>query len=34
LRAIVDEGTNMRDLIQDHTDSFGEMRRKVDPYFR
>lgn len=34
LRAIVDEGTNMRDLIQDHTDSFGELRQQIDPYFR
>ncbi len=34
LRAIVDEGSNMRDLIQDHNDGFGEMRQQVDPYFR
>ncbi|HEY0961428.1 MAG TPA: pilus (MSHA type) biogenesis protein MshL [Pseudomonadales bacterium] len=34
LRAIVDEGTNMRDLIQDHNDSFNEMRRQIDPYYR
>ncbi|MGV3593468.1 MAG: pilus (MSHA type) biogenesis protein MshL [Gammaproteobacteria bacterium] len=34
LRAIVDEGTNMRDLIQDHNDSFDAMRREIDPYYR
>lgn len=34
LRAIVDEGTNMRDLIQDHNDSFDDMRRQIDPYYR
>jgi MSHA biogenesis protein MshL len=34
LRAVVDESTNMRDLIRDQNDRFGEMRQQVDPYFR
>lgn len=34
LRAIVDEKNNMRELIQDHTNSFDNMRRQIDPYYR
>lgn len=34
LRAIVDEGSNMRRLIQEHTDSFDAMHRSIDPYYR
>lgn len=34
LRAIVDEGSNMRQMIKDHTDSFDAMRRQIDPYYR
>jgi MSHA biogenesis protein MshL len=34
LRAVVDEDDNMRDLIQDHTDSFEQLRRQIDPYYR
>jgi MSHA biogenesis protein MshL len=34
LRAIVDEGTNMQGLIEDHTESFEALRRQIDPYYR
>lgn len=34
LRAIVDEGGSMGELIDDHADSFQDLRRQIDPYFR
>lgn len=34
LRAIVDEGTNMQGVIEDHTESFEALRRQIDPYYR
>lgn len=34
LRAIVDEGSNMQELIQDHNESFQTLREQIDPYYR
>ena len=34
LRAIVDEDDNMQNLIQDHNDSFQDLRQQIDPYYR
>lgn len=34
LRAIVDEGDNMQQLIQDHGDNLDDLRRQIDPYYR
>jgi MSHA biogenesis protein MshL len=34
LRAVVDEGSNMRDMIREHEDSFDALRRRTDPYYR
>jgi MSHA biogenesis protein MshL len=34
LRAIVDEDNNMQEIIQDHTNSFEDLRRQIDPYYR
>ena len=34
LRAIVDEGSNMQNLIQEHTDGFRDLRQQIDPYYR
>lgn len=34
LRAIVDEGDNMRELIKDSNENFDDLRRRIDPYYR
>lgn len=34
LRAIVDEGDNMQELLNEHAESFENLRRRVDPYYR
>lgn len=34
LRAIVDEGSNMQQLIQEHDEGFDALRKRIDPYYR
>jgi MSHA biogenesis protein MshL len=34
LRAIVDEGNNMQDLLKEHEDGFQALRNRTDPYYR
>lgn len=34
LRAIVDEGNNMQQLIQEHDANFDALRKRIDPYYR
>ncbi len=34
LRAVVDEGGNMQDMIQEHSEGFESLRRLIDPYYR
>jgi MSHA biogenesis protein MshL len=34
LRAIVDEGGSMQQLIQEHDEGFDALRKRIDPYYR
>lgn len=34
LRAIVDEGGNMQELIREHESGFENLRNRIDPYYR
>lgn len=34
LRAIVDEGSSMQQLIQEHDEGFDALRKRIDPYYR